>query len=185
MTLRGAFKDGAIELPGLSGAIVLQSTDGGEIIDVNGGHEPTATAQPGHVGGRLQETAELARASAIVGATVEGLDHTGTVQQSSIATAGDGDPNIREVGGIARDAVDVPRGVEIADVDMAEEIFHGLNRVVSPFRQPGGFVWRELRGAADRRPIRRTGGIRRSITIGGIGEGSGQDFQFRRGGRGV
>lgn len=132
----GALQDGISKLPDRPLLFRLQRRNGGEVVDVDGADQPTTTTETGQVRGRLQQSTQMARGGRVFRATVKGLDRTGAVHQSPVATSRHGDTDIGQSGRVVSDGVDVRDRVIVVHLDMTEEILHRLDGVVPALLQP-------------------------------------------------
>ena len=121
----GAFQNGVPKLPHGPIFVSLQIRDAGEVVDEDGAHQPATTTQTGEISGRLQQTTQLTLGRRILRAAVKRLGSTGGVQHSPVATTRNRNGDVRQVGGVAGHAVEVPNRIELVNGDMAEEIPHG------------------------------------------------------------
>jgi hypothetical protein len=74
--------------------------------------------------------------SCIIRATIKGLDRTSAVHQRAVTTTRHGNTNVRQIRGIARVFVQVRGHIEIADLNMTEEILHSRQRLIPTSLQP-------------------------------------------------
>lgn len=120
------------KLPNSTILVRLQIGNAGKVVDVDGANQPPTTTETGNVGGRLQQSTQLARGSRVLRPTIKGLDGTGAVQHGPITTARHCNTNVGQIGRVALDAVDVPSGVEVVDGNMTKEILQGGRGLVAP-----------------------------------------------------
>lgn len=115
--------------------------------------------------------------SGIFRSAVKRLDSTGAVHQRAVSATRNSNADIRQIRRVARVLVQIRSHIEIADLDMTEEILHRSQGLAATSVEPGGLIGRKVGGAAHRRPRSRAADVGRGISIGGIGKRTAGDFK--------
>lgn len=173
-----ALENTIIELPHRLLVLGLQIRNSAEVIHIHGRKEPASTAQTGQIRRRLQQTTQLALRRRVLRTAIESLQGTSTIHQGTISSTRCGDTDIRNICHIILDPVDIPRGVEIGDIYMAEEILQGGSSFFAAFLQPFGLVRGELRSTSHGGSTSRTVDLGGNIAIWGIRKRPTRDIRY-------
>lgn len=162
----------------------LELIDGSEVVDIHRPKQPATPTQTRHVSCRLKQATQLAGGGRIFGAAVKRLDGASAIHQCAVSTARRGDTNIRQVGGIAGVLFQVRDYIVVTDLDVSEEILHRRKSLAPTRLKPVLLVGRQFRGTAHRRATGWAADGGRSVSIGGIGEGTMSEVVCVRGSSG-
>ena len=165
-----SFQNRVSKLPNSTILVRLQIRDTGEVVDEDGTQQPTTTTQTREVGGRLQQSTQMALRGRVLRTAIECFGSTGSVQHGTVTTSRNRNTDVGDVGGVAGDAIKVSSRIKVGNRDMTEEIPHRRQGLFAPSIQPRRLIFRETSCSAHCRTAGRAvhGGGR--ITIGSIGE---------------